>query len=102
MPLPVIIYYLLHIPPLHYQSICFEAVFTNETHPEEIEDMRKTLVASIVALGMTFSAPAFAGGSHHGGGGAKIGAGLKLGIGVKALTKVKVKIGLRLGVGIGL
>ncbi|MFM9849926.1 MAG: hypothetical protein ACKVP3_22570 [Hyphomicrobiaceae bacterium] len=64
--------------------------------------MRKALVASIVALGMTFSAPAFAGGSHHGSGGAKIGAGLKLGIGVKGLAKVKVKVGLRLGVGIGL
>jgi hypothetical protein len=77
-------------------------LFTDENHPKEIENMRKALVASIVALGMTFSAPAFAGGSHHGGGGAKIGAGLKLGIGVKALTKVKVKVGLRLGIGIGL
>jgi hypothetical protein len=65
--------------------------------------MRKALVASIVAFGMTFSAPAFAGGYHHGGG-TKIGAGLgaKLGVGIKGLAKVKVKVGLRLGIGIGL
>jgi hypothetical protein len=79
-------------------------IFTAQTHPEENEDMRKALVASIVAFGMAFSAPAFAGGSHHGGGGTKIGAGLgaKLGVGVKGLAKVKVKVGLRLGIGIGL
>jgi hypothetical protein len=66
--------------------------------------MRNALVASIVALGMAFSAPAYAGKSHHSGGGAKIGAGLgaKLGVGIKGLTKVKVKVGLRLGIGIGL
>jgi hypothetical protein len=87
----------------YYELFASKRTFKDEFHPKEIENMRKALVASIIALGMAFSAPAYAGKSHHGGG-AKIGAGLgaKLGTGIKGLTKVKVKVGLRLGVGIGL
>ena len=92
MVLPLNAYYLLVTHVFHYNSICFEAHF-HKRHftPKEIEDMRKALVAALVAFGMTFSAPAFAGGSHHGGG-AKIGAGLgaNIGVGIKGLTKVKV------------
>jgi hypothetical protein len=98
MYLPGNIYYLLVTPIFHYRFICFEAHFHRVNSPKEIEDMRKALIAALVAFGVTFSAPAFAGGSHHGGGGPKVGAGLKLGVGVKGLVKAKVG----LGVGIGL